>query len=74
MEGDTINNMKEQNYTEIDTDTGQGCATIIISLLFWLIIISHCIMRFKNPSMTETQLFLNMPKAFILEEPKWGME
>lgn len=67
----------EENHTHIDEDsvsTAGGCVTIIISLLFWWILISHLIMRFQNPSMTETQLFLNLPKSFMLQEPKWGME
>ena len=67
----------EENHTHNDEETVStvsGCVTIIITLLFWWILISHLIMRFQNPSMTETQLFLNLPKSFMLQEPKWGME
>ena len=67
----------EENHIHLDNNSiaqTNGCVTLIISLLFWWVIISHCIMRFKNPTMTETQLFLNLPKSFLLEEPKWGMQ
>ena len=67
----------EENHTHVDEEsisTVSGCVTIIITLLFWWIIISHLIMRFQNPSMTETQLFLNLPKAFVLDAPVWGLE
>ena len=67
----------EKNHTHIDEESvtgATGCVMIIISLLFWWILISHLIMRFQNPSMTETQLFLNLPKAFVLDAPVWGLE
>jgi len=71
--------MEEKNdyNTTVDLeefDAVTGCFSIIVTLLFFWIFVSHGIMRFQNPSMTETQLFLNLPKAFILAEPKWGMD
>lgn len=71
----TTKNKNEEEHTQIDeTNKPTGCPALIFSLFLWWILISHCIMRFKNPSMTETQLFLNLPQSFMLEEPRWGLE
>lgn len=67
----------EENHTHIDTNdvaNKASCMMVVASMVFWWIIISHCIMRFQNPWMTETQLFLNLPKAFLLEDPSWGLQ
>jgi len=60
--------------TKKENEPNYGCATLLLPLIFWWTLISHGIMRFKNTSMTETHLFLNLPKSFMLQEPKWGME
>ena len=38
---------------------------ILVSLLLWTTI-TTVIVRFKNPKLTETELFLRIPKSFIL--------
>ena len=38
---------------------------ILVSLLLWTTI-TTVIVRFKNPELTETELFLRIPKSFIL--------
>ncbi len=39
---------------------------ILFTIGIYIAIVSG-IMRFKNPSMTETQLFLNIPNAIVLK-------
>lgn len=39
--------------------------SLLTILVFWIAITSM-IMRFKNPEMTETELFLAIPKSAIL--------
>ena len=38
---------------------------ILVLLLLWTTI-TTVIVRFKNPELTETELFLRIPKSFIL--------
>jgi len=37
----------------------------IVIILIINLVVSNLVMRFKNPEMTETELFLKIPKAFI---------
>lgn len=39
---------------------------ILVLLLLWMVVTST-IARFKNPKLTETELFLRIPKSFILD-------
>jgi len=38
---------------------------LIIVLVLW-VVITNIIMTFKNPEMTQTQLFLHLPKTVLL--------
>ena len=40
---------------------------LLLGLIYIWIIITISINRFQNPDKTETQLFLEIPKAFILD-------
>ena len=40
----------------------------LVTLLLW-VTVSSTIMRAIHPDMTETELFINLPRAFFLLEP-----
>lgn len=39
---------------------------ILVLLLLWIVVTS-AIARFRNPELTETELFLRIPQSFILD-------
>jgi hypothetical protein len=43
-------------------------AQLLVCLVIFYFIISTLIYRFKHPEMTETQLFLNVPRALIFNK------